>query len=183
MARYPILRHRPDPFSSDLSIWSTAARQSANAVLARIPVLKRQRRRSSSSHTPDMPSKRISALASLASLPNKAAPLSAWLDPALFHQLSSAHPLVSPASDPDSTFVRRVLGLLAENDTRILLHVGTAEWFHDPATEFAAAVRRAGVDLRVQEEKGGQHSESCIMPAELGGRSARLVEVILGWIR
>jgi len=179
MARYPILPHRPDPFSSDLLIWSAALRQYLRTVLTKLPLSHFVY----STHRP--PSSVPTRSADTPGIPfplNKSSSPHEWLEIPILHKLSSHHPLVSPSSDPSSPFVRNVLRAFAQNGTRILLHVGTAEWFYLPSIQFAVAAQNAGVDLRLHEEKGGQHSEACVLPAEMGGRAQRLVEGVLDWL-
>lgn len=96
-----------------------------------------------------------------------------WLEEATFTELSSHHPLISPATDLSSPFVQRTLELLAGR-VRLLLHCGTAEWFYDPAVNFARTAREADVRVRLEEKKGGFHVEGCVMPPELHAPSAEL---------
>jgi hypothetical protein len=70
---------------------------------------------------------------------------------------------------------------LAKHHTRLFVHCGSAEWFCDPSRHFASAASRAGVETVLEEEAGGYHIESCVMPAELGGAGARLVNAIRAW--
>ena len=186
MARYPIVPSRPDPFASDLELWSTAAKQASQALCVRLgrlahPLLPTRFRRQLDA---------LSAKYERVGLPDNAPatavspelPLEKWLSHDMFIRLSSHHPLVSPSTDITSPFLVATLQQLAEARTRILVHVGTAEWFYLPGRDLAAAARKEGVDVHVQEEKGGFHSEACITPADFGGASARLVEGILAWL-
>lgn len=100
-------------------------------------------------------------------------------DSSLFTQLSSRHPLISPSTDVTSPFVRHTLSLLAKTGTRLLVHCGTAEWFHDPIIELARAAKEEGVDLVLVENPGGLHSEACLRSPERGGPAGILQAEIL----
>lgn len=105
-----------------------------------------------------------------------------WLDSTIFEHLTSHHPLVSPASDLASPFVQTTLDILANRGTRVYVHAGTAEWFHEPGMAFASAARDAGVNVVSHEEVGGVHIEGCLLPGELGGMSGRLVKGLKDWV-
>lgn len=108
-----------------------------------------------------------------------------WLDQAVFERLSSHHPLVSPATNTKSPFVRNVLRLLAEDEhgsTRMMVYVGTAEWFYRPAMEFVKMAKKQGVQVDEIQYPGGFHAEGCVLPGELGGSAGKLVETILTWL-
>lgn len=190
MARYPILRHRPDPFASDWAMWKLALTQSYQLGLSRVAsgiqhaLPKRFRRRVKPPPTPTSPSTTTKPLLHTDDkLPDDTSLLPhQWLEADTFHRLTSHHPLVSPSSHISSSFVRSVFKLLNTNETKLLVHVGTAEWFYDPTVRFARAAKRAGVDVSVYEELGGFHSGPCAFPAELGGASGRLVGSILRWL-
>lgn len=186
MARYPIVPSRPDPFAGDFELWSIAARQVAQALCVKVGRLAHPLLPARVRSQVESLSAKYARTDSIKATSVKAIPpglgLDKWLGHDMFTRLSSHHPLVSPSTDITSPFLTATLGQLAQADTKILVHVGTAEWFYLPSKGFAAAARRQGVDVHVQEELGGFHSEACITPADFGGASGRLVEGILRWL-
>jgi hypothetical protein len=181
LARYPLLKHRPDPFSSDLSVWLTALSRSVTRLshIVMTPFFPWRRWTKDRHHTlAQSLSEDVLQPRELKHVPPD---LQSWLDGSTFEQLSSHHPFVSPSTDIDSPFVMRVLDILAKHHTRLFVHCGSAEWFCEPSRRFASAASRAGVETVLEEEEGGYHIESCVMPAELGGAGARLVNAIRAW--
>jgi hypothetical protein len=180
LARYPLLKHRPDPFSSDLSVWLTALSHSATRLshIVLTPFFPWRRRAKDHHYLAQSLSEDVLHPRRLEHVPPD---LQSWLDESTFEQLSSHHPFVSPSTDIDSPFVTRVLDTLAKHHTRLFVHCGSAEWFCEPSRRFASAASRAGVETVLEEEVGGHHIESCVMPAELGGAGARLVNAIRAW--
>lgn len=184
LARFPVLKHRPDPFNSEWQLMRTAWQQRyarAKSILSRMtsrihgtPVQHRKR------DTQERVAAEVFDPEPLVSEPEK---LADWLDVATFKHLSSHHSFVSPGTNTSCAFVRQVLDIVAENQTRILIHHGTAEWFYEPAMRLAAEAKEAGVDVTVVDEVGGFHIEACVMPAELGGSGGRLVEAIRNFER
>lgn len=185
LARFPIIKHRPDPFVSDLRIWANAVDQHARRyfdALSRMlhangwPLLPRPKRQYSI--TEEMAAKQLDPKP-LWQVPST---LRGWLEPSAFAQLSSHHPLVSPCTDTKSPFVRGVLDVLAENKTKMYVQAGTAEWFYPAGASMARAAKEAGIDVVWQEELGGCHVEACVTPAELGGAPARLLKGLRRWL-
>jgi hypothetical protein len=105
-----------------------------------------------------------------------------WLNTNIFEHLTSHHPLVSPASDLSSPFVRKTFEILAERGTRVLVHAGTAEWFFRPSKAFVECAEETGVDIEFRTESGGFHIEGCLIPGELGGAGGRLVRSLREWV-
>lgn len=179
LARFPVLKHRPDPFQSEWALVRTAWQQRyirARSVLLRIASrIQGQQLKQRMRDTQERLANQVFDPEPLDVEPEK---LSDWLDVAAFKRLSSHHPFVSPGTDTSSPFVRQVLGIVADNQTRVLIHHGTAEWFYKPAMRLAAEAKEAGIDVKVVDEVGGFHIEACVMPAELGGSGGRLVNAI-----
>jgi hypothetical protein len=114
-------------------------------------------------------------------LPNEKGSLKEWLEESTFQKMTSHHPLYSPSTDPNHPFVKEVMSRLAGR-TRFLFHHGSAEWFAEPSRALARVAKDAGVDVIVQEEYGGLHVESCLLPGELGGSAGRLVSGIIKFL-
>ena len=190
LARFPLLKHRPDPFASDLPLWSSAASRGLRSIASRFMRLLRGVRllptklRSSDEEkcSTKSVSEEVLQPSDTRDVIRKITHLQDWLEPDIFTALTSHHPLISPCSDIESPLVSAIFRLLEENRTRCLVHAGTAEWFFEPAMIFAKAAEKSGVDIDVGVEKGGFHSESCMSPGEWGGASGRLVENLLEWL-
>jgi hypothetical protein len=102
-----------------------------------------------------------------------------WFHESMFQVLSAHHPLISPGADASSPFVRHTLDVLAKRRVRVLFHCGTAEWFHGPIVDLAAAAKDAGVNSTLVEIEGGLHSEACLSWPEQGGVAETLQQSIL----
>ena len=180
LARFPPDSNRPDPFIADplprvlrepvVALadalrpwvrWYTPLSRSSSPTPSK---LRRQQWSTSVSTTRDHPGSPIE-----------------WLDTATFETLRSHHPLYSPATNLAHPFVTSTLHALA-GKTRLFVSYGSAEWFAHPSSSFAQAARRAGVDVTVCPELGGFHIENCVLPAELGGPSGRLVSNMRSWL-
>ncbi|ORY26679.1 Alpha/Beta hydrolase protein [Naematelia encephala] len=177
MARFPILKHRPDPFSSEMSHLITRL---SHLTFTLVPILFAPHRYPRSMHTSEVIQDEV--LQPTNALLGLDIALEHWLEAFAFISLSSHHPLVSPGTDVDSPFVRQVLNIMKREGTRLMIHVGTAEWFCEPCLRFAKAADDCGVQVEVQVEKGGLHIESCLLLGEMGGSAGRLVEGILDWM-
>lgn len=200
MARYPILKNRPDPFVSDPIIWPVAVRQLGQGVL-RSAIL------ASKAVLPGRLAGNITKLAQLTDgyrdpvIVKTLAKtldedtndqvmdfddLDKWLDPTIFSRLSSHHPLVSPGTNLHAPFVQRVLDTIAKSNdtsTRIMVYTGTAEWFHAPSISFAQVATKAGVKVDAYEIQGGFHAEGCVWPGEMGGAAGKLVDANEKWLK
>ena len=107
--------------------------------------------------------------------------LEGWLDPSVFARMTSHHPFISPATDPASPFIHGILEVMRKEDTRVMIHIGTAEWLYKPTMRFAKIIQAARVDVEILEDIGGMHSEAALVPVEFSGSARRLLDQVLLW--
>lgn len=143
MARFPIVAHRPDPFSSELSLWRKAYMQRARALVSKLDpfgvmAISANHRKGLEANTmrgsqagsgkvldmvadwemysredPDLFSP-VDTTPSALKEPHTHTDLSTWLDASVFAQMISHHPLVSPSSPaPEGQFSPFVNQVLA----------------------------------------------------------------------
>jgi hypothetical protein len=137
-ARYPIPGETIDPFHSAIYSWFAPTKE---RFIDNIPLLLsviipgRQWRSVTSSNESKYtnPSEELVPIHPETHL--------GWFDSSVFTQLSARHPLISPSTDVTSPFVRHTLSLLAKTGTMLLVHCGTAEWFHGPIVDLALAAK------------------------------------------
>lgn len=177
LGRYPILKHRPDAFGSDLPLYLEAISQAFRRATSGIPLMRHKQTKDIEEVEKDVLQPQDDIKPS-----QKYAKLGAWLREEVFEELSSHHPLLSPSTDLSSAFVQGVLQILTREKSRMLVYAGTAEWFYQPAMDLAESARAVGVDVTVGEEEGGFHVEGCLAPREWTGASDRLVSTMEKWM-
>ena len=181
LARFPILRNRPDPFQSDWYLWQELIRIRIESAVAILKGLTKFRRRGDSDTRIEKVEQAILEPSSPLATDKPSSHLG-WLEELTFSRLTSHHPFVSPSTDLGSPFVHYSLDILARNRTKMLMYCGTAEWFYEPAIRFANAAQHAGMDVEVIESLGGFHVEGCVLPPDLGGAGARLQDTLLDFL-
>ena len=167
LAHFPIPKHRPNPFASDLGFWLEATSRWLHENISYLV------RRSPPHEMGESPRKIF--------LPREK--LASWLDSSSFDSLSSHHPFISPSTDPTSPFVSEVLDILAGNGTRLFIHIGTGEWFYQFAMDFAGVAKERDVETVLMEEPGAFHVELELLSTERGSMAGRLIDGILGWLQ
>ncbi|ORX40671.1 Alpha/Beta hydrolase protein [Kockovaella imperatae] len=181
MARFPIVKHRPDPFKSTLPQLSSDISRMGRALGRRVDVCAR-RSKSSDVEANHMTLSREILRPDDEMLDQSLSSLSRWLEIETFTRMTSHHPLVSPATDPNSPFVTLVFKAMSRLGTKLLIHAGTGEGFYSAAMSFGRAAKAADTKVQIEIEEGGFHSEACIMPGEWGGASQRLVGTLVEWL-
>ena len=178
LARYPILKNRPNPFKGDLGIWKQVFKQSMDLWIDRVRALLPR----SIKRRKDRLAKSSKSVLNVDEPPIGKMVMSNWIQEDMFERLTSHHPLISPSTLPTHPFNRQVFEQL-KNHTKLLFHVGTAEWFYEPTIALAKQATKCGIDVCVEKEIGGFHVEGCTFPAEFGGAGERLVSRIFDWMR
>ena len=128
-----------------------------------------------------LPRKWVTPNKTMQAIPSYTYSIESLLSLPTFAELSSAHPLYSPASSSPAA-LSPITSLIAETDINFFIHTGTAEMFH-PATErFHRALVQAGVNCTLDREEGGVHCEPLFWPASFGGAPGRCVDDICTWL-
>ena len=184
LARFPIQKHRPDAFRSVLPVWMASITGQSPKLWQRFECTRSgvpPAERDVEAHCNGDASVEILQPDEIA-VHQQMRRLTHWLELSTFTRMTSHHPLVSPATDPESPFVKSIFAAMSEHQIQLMVYVGTAEWFYEPVMAFAKAAAAADVKVETVMENGGFHCESCILPGEWGSASGRLVRTLLEWL-
>lgn len=168
LARYPPYPAHPDPFHSEAFASIANAKRAIQHTLRRLLPPRTSVPTKAEHIIPGAPT-------------DPARILDYLLSPSSFIDLSSNHPLYSPAS-PTSPFLPFLLEVIAQEQVSFFIHTGTAEMFHPATKRFHRSLTIAGIDSTLVQELGGVHCEPLLWPASLGGAPKRCINALLVWL-